>query len=48
VSDPAQRIRRRDHFDPIGLEALDDPVPARRIREGAVDENDRSFTGSRI
>ena len=38
--DAAQRIRGSRHPEPGGLEALDDAVPARRVGEGAVDEDD--------
>jgi hypothetical protein len=40
VGDAAQRVRRRGHLDPGRPEALDDAIPARRVGEGTVDEND--------
>jgi hypothetical protein len=41
MSDPAQRVGGRGNLDVGGLQALDYARPARGIREGAVDEDDR-------
>ena len=38
--DAAQRVGGGDHLDSVGLEALDDAVPAGAVGEGAVDEHD--------
>jgi hypothetical protein len=40
VEDAAQGIRHRGHLAAGRLEDLDDAVPARRVGEGAVDQDD--------
>jgi integrase len=44
-ADPAQRIGRRDHRVAVVLKDSDDAVPARRIGEGAMDEDHSWFAG---
>jgi|SoiMethySBSTD1v2_1073268.scaffolds.fasta_scaffold116452_3 hypothetical protein len=40
--DAAQRIGGGDHTVAVGHERIDHPLPARRLGECAVDENDRA------
>jgi hypothetical protein len=45
MSDAAERVRGRRYLHVRGQEALDHAVPARSVREGAVDEDDRERFG---